>query len=128
MRKLQYLVVAVCCSISLLGCGKQVAYTSQAEFDKNKSASSIAMEAERLHDEGLGLYNEKLYEEAIEVWLRELEITYNKSRAYNNIGELFRVYGNYSMSVAFYDSAINSTDDQYLKIKRSISRNNLKVI
>lgn len=42
------------------------------------------------------------------------------SRAYNMIAELFRVYNNYNNAVLFFDSAIATTNRQFLKVKRSI--------
>jgi tetratricopeptide (TPR) repeat protein len=59
-----------------------------------------------LHAEGLRLYRQGRYKEAIEVWLEELEITPKNANTHNNIGIAYYYLGDYESSVLYHKKAI----------------------
>jgi tetratricopeptide (TPR) repeat protein len=67
--------------------------------DTTKSAGS-------LHAEGLKLFNEGKYKEAIEVWLKESEIDPWNANTRNNIGIAYSFLGDYESAVPYHKRAI----------------------
>lgn len=61
---------------------------------------------DKLHREGLGLYHEEKYKEAIEVWLLEIEVAPEKMKAYNNIGIAYRKLKDLDAAVKYHHDAM----------------------
>jgi len=62
--------------------------------------------ADELHTKGLMLYDEGKYEEAIDTWLKEIEIAPKRAKPYNNIGLIYRKLGDFYSAIKFHEEAI----------------------
>lgn len=77
----------------------------------NKTNTSVSIDergrlADELHMKGLMLYDETKYKEAIDEWLREIEIAPERVKPYNNIGLTYRKLGDLDSSIKFHEKAI----------------------
>ena len=68
--------------------------------------------ADELHTKGLILDVESKPEEAIDIWLKEIELSPKRARPYNNIGIAYRRLGNLDSAKKFHEKAI-MTDPKF---------------
>jgi tetratricopeptide (TPR) repeat protein len=87
------------------GCDMTKPKNSQSPTETNKIKNSTKS-AGSLHSEGLKLFNEGKYKEAIEVWLKESEIEPRNANTHNNIGIAYSFLGNYESAVLYHKKAI----------------------
>jgi tetratricopeptide (TPR) repeat protein len=72
---------------------------------------SIAPEAQaktaaQLHAEGLSLYNQGKYQDAVTVWLEEFSLDPNNANTANNIGIAYRKLGKQDIATEWHKKAI----------------------
>ena len=70
------------------------------------AASKIIKSAPELHGEGLQFFNKGKYREAIDVWLKELELDYQNAHIVNDIGIAYRRLGEHTISIQYHKRAI----------------------
>ncbi len=67
----------------------------------------IARIADKLHSEGLMLFDEGKYYDAIEVWFHEIIIDPMRPKPYNNIGIAYRNIGKPEIAITYHKKAIS---------------------
>lgn len=85
------------------GCGFKVfkeVQTNEALSEEKKR------DADELHRKGLMLYDEKRYFEAIDAWLKEIEIAPFRVKPYNNIGITYRKLNSYESALRYHEKAL----------------------
>ena len=92
-------VIQTLCGCSLL----PVKRDSHEEALSKKERENLA---EALHIKGLTQYAEGNLEEAIETWLKEIELSPKRVRPYNNIGLTYRHLGKLDSAKEFHEKAI----------------------
>lgn len=91
---------------AIYGCGiKSVNGNSAAVFLSPDEKTKLADE---LHIKGLTLYEEGQYEEAIEIWRKEIELTPARPKPYNNIGITYRKLENLICAIEYHKKAIRA--------------------
>lgn len=60
----------------------------------------------QLHQEGLKFFNEKQYEKAIQVWLKEFELDSKNANTANNIGIAYKELKNYDAAIEYHKRAL----------------------
>ncbi len=66
-----------------------------------------AQAADKLHTEGLMLYDEGKYQDALEVWFEEILLDPMRPRPYNNIGITYRKLGKSDRAIPYHQKAIS---------------------
>jgi tetratricopeptide (TPR) repeat protein len=66
-----------------------------------------AQAADKLHTEGLMLFDEGKYNDALEVWFREILLDPMRPKPYNNIGIAYRRLGKLDMAIPYHKKAIS---------------------
>ncbi|MEW6068330.1 MAG: tetratricopeptide repeat protein [Nitrospirota bacterium] len=72
----------------------------------NDSAGTMQA-ADKLHTEGLMLFDEGKYNDAIEVWFREIIFDPMRPKPYNNIGIAYRKLGKPDIAILYHRKAIS---------------------
>ena len=63
--------------------------------------------ADKLHTEGLMLFDEGKYNDALEVWFREIILDPTRPKPYNNIGIAYRKLGKPDIAIPYHRKAIS---------------------
>jgi len=66
-----------------------------------------AQAADKLHTEGLMLFDEGKYNDALEAWFREILLDPMRPKPYNNIGIAYRRLGKPDMAIPYHKKAIS---------------------
>jgi len=66
-----------------------------------------AQAADKLHTEGLMLSDEGKYNDALEVWFREILLDPMRPKPYNNIGIAYRKLGKPDIAISYHEKAIS---------------------
>jgi tetratricopeptide (TPR) repeat protein len=70
------------------------------------SAKEKATLADEIHKKGLMVYDEEKYEDAITLWLLEIELAPERVRPYRNIGLTYRKLGDLDTAQKYHEKAI----------------------
>jgi tetratricopeptide (TPR) repeat protein len=105
IEKLFLILVAVSLLIQVL-CGCSLLPVKERSYDGVLSKKEREKLAEELHVKGLTQSAEGKLEEAIHTWQKEIELSPNRVRPYNNIGITYRRLGNLDAAKEFHEKAI----------------------
>jgi tetratricopeptide (TPR) repeat protein len=87
------------CSLMLCGCN--------SSYIKHDQDPETAQAADKLHTEGLMLFDEEKYRDALEVWFHEIILDPMRPRPYNNIGIAYRKLGKPDIAIPYHKKAIS---------------------
>ena len=76
-------------------------------YIKRDRDPKTAQAADKLHTEGLMLFDEGKYNDALEVWFREILLDPMRPKPYNNIGIAYRKLGKQDMAIPYHEKAIS---------------------
>jgi len=62
--------------------------------------------AGQLHQQGLGFFNKKQYEKAIQVWLKEFELDSKNANTANNLGIAYKEMKDYDAAIEYHKEAL----------------------
>src|SRR4030042_3382254 len=97
------LILFICTLVIVLGCGKKDQPVRRPiEPRVNPNAELAAT----LHHQGIKLYEEGKYQEAIDAWLKENELTPNKANVHNNIGMAYRKLNALETAMKYHKKAL----------------------
>lgn len=97
------LILLICTLVIVLGCGKKDQPVSKPIEPKVNTNAELAA---TLHQEGIKLYEEGKYQEAINAWLKENELTPNKANVHNNIGMAYRKLKDLETAMKYHKKAL----------------------
>src|SRR4030042_7152125 len=81
------------CSLMLCGCN--------SSYIRHDQDPETAQAADKLHTEGLMLFDEGKYRDALEVWFHEIILDPMRPKPYNNIGIAYRRLGKPGLGISF---------------------------
>ena len=87
------------CFLMLCGCSSL--------YIKRDHDHETAQAADKLHTEGLMLFDEGKYNDALEVWFREILLDPMRPKPYNNIGIAYRKLRKLDMAIPYHKKAIS---------------------
>jgi tetratricopeptide (TPR) repeat protein len=87
------------CFLMLCGCN--------SFYIKGGTDPRTPQAADKLHTEGLMLFDEGKYNDAIEVWFHETILDPMRPRPYNNIGIAYRRLGKLDLAIPYHRKAIS---------------------
>ncbi len=91
--------ILLVCFLMLCGCNWS--------YIRHDHDPATAQAADKLHTEGLTLSDEGRYNDAIEVWFREILLDPMRPRPYNNIGITYRKLGKPDTAIPYHKKAIS---------------------
>ncbi len=91
-------ILLVCC-LMLFGCNSL--------YVKRDRDPETVRAADKLHTEGLMLFDERKYNDAIEVWFHEIVLDPMRPKPYNNIGIAYRNLGKPDIAISYHRKAIS---------------------
>ncbi len=91
--------ILVICSLVLFGCNWS--------YVKRDRDPETARAADKLHTEGLMLFDQGKYRDALEVWFHEIILDPMRPRPYNNIGITYRKLGKPDIAISYHKKAIS---------------------
>ncbi len=100
MKRLLSTLILIFVLIIGLGCEKKDQPVSKPKANPNAELPAT------LHQEGIRLYEERKYQEAINAWLKENELTPNKANVHNNIGMAYRNLNDLKTAMEYHKKAI----------------------
>jgi tetratricopeptide (TPR) repeat protein len=87
------------CFLMLCGC--------TLSYIKGGPAPETVLAANKLHTEGLMLFDEGKYNDALEVWFHEIILDPLRPKPYNNIGITYRKLGKPNLAILYHKKAIS---------------------
>jgi tetratricopeptide (TPR) repeat protein len=103
-RNKKYVIVLLCLIVAILfhlqiNCAEPVKPSDSAKTINGKTEG-------QLHQEGLRFFNEKQYEKAIKVWLKEFELDSKNANTANNIGIAHKEMGDYDAAIEYHKKSL----------------------
>ncbi len=91
--------IMLVCSLMLCGCN--------SSYIKHDQDAETAQAADKLHTEGLMLFDEGKYKDALEVWFHEIILDPMRPKPYNNIGIAYRKLRKPDIAISYHKKAIS---------------------
>ena len=91
--------IVFACFLMVCGCNSY--------YMKGGTDPGTAQAADKLHTEGLMLFDEGKYSDAIEVWFHEIILDPMRPRPYNNIGIAYRRLGKLDLAIPYHRKAMS---------------------
>ena len=91
--------ILLVCSLAVWGCN--------SSYIKHDRDPETVQAADKLHTEGLMLFDEGKYRDAVEVWFHEIVLEPMRPRPYNNIGIAYRKLGKPDIAISYHKKAMS---------------------